>query len=514
MEAQEARYPDNGILRLYNQFPGMYANLTEMTADIPRIVAMGFNAIWVNPFHPTGKFEVKRREGREDFRARGSLYSITDFKHINPQLGEDVALRYYIDQVRANGLIPVFDLVLRHVANDIDLKSQNLKIEWFKPYRDGKEMDDTLDFVYAIPSGKKGAIRQEYEEIFGANAEKLWPEIFEQFWKPYIDQMIRGYGFSGVRIDAVKHLPPYVIKDVCEYLHAICPNVVIFGELLFLHSEPKKVIERYTNLGITHITNALYSQNFDFSSRKFGTWKSGKKQGEGDLIQEMLSWLNAATRKPGGTIGFVGSHDETSLASSIRGAENLEKAMKERIAAVAFTSNGGWYLMCGDEFGYERREIKIVFGEINREGGGWFANKKTSAEWSEAAAKFNFSRFIHEINTKLSALPPLTADDWVEHLVLDQYPDLMIIVRNSGKGFEGDTRVVLVNTGNTHLELPADYKEMIALAMRALETQKKGNRDNQAYCEMVYNKLRDLDDRSVLTIGNLSLAHRHVSRPH
>ncbi len=281
---EQAQYPHNGILRLYNQFPGMYANLAEMTTDIPRIAAMGFNAVWVNPLHPTCAVPVERRTKERVIHLAGSLYAISNFREISPHIGSEQSLCEYSAQLRQQGLIPVFDLVLRHVARDIDFATQGLSKQWFKPFNPEKEMNDTLDFVYAKPVGKTRKLDQKFFD----SADKTWPEIFENFWIPYIDRFMRGYGFRGVRIDAVKHLPTYVLKDVCNYIHRRYPGAVIFAELLFLGANPKAQIEEYLNLGFTHITNSLYSQPFDFESRKHGRWKSGQKIGEGDLVRNML----------------------------------------------------------------------------------------------------------------------------------------------------------------------------------------------------------------------------------
>jgi starch synthase (maltosyl-transferring) len=38
-------------LRIYNLFPTLAGTVRQWMAHLPRIAAMGFNAVYVNPFH-------------------------------------------------------------------------------------------------------------------------------------------------------------------------------------------------------------------------------------------------------------------------------------------------------------------------------------------------------------------------------------------------------------------------------------------------------------------------------
>ena len=58
-------------LRIYNLFPTLAGSIAEWTAQLPRIAAMGFNAVYINPFHYTG--------------FSGSLYAVKDYYRLNPR---------------------------------------------------------------------------------------------------------------------------------------------------------------------------------------------------------------------------------------------------------------------------------------------------------------------------------------------------------------------------------------------------------------------------------------------
>ncbi len=211
-------------------------------------------------------------------------------------------------------------------------------------------------------------------------------------------------------------------------------------------------------------------------------------------------------------MGFAGSHDEQTLAKSLHRAPDLDKAMREKIAAVAFTSNGGWYLMCGDEFGYDGQETKIVFERISLKPAPfeWEENKRRKDDWTSDKTHRDLSLFIIDINVSLARLPQTTRNDWVEHLILEEFRDLMIIIRNSGPGFEGETRVILINLDNNPLILGEDFKEKIATTMKNKEL---ASHSSHEYCEFLYNKLCRLGDDLFIFIGKIEHRPVHSPRP-
>jgi glycosidase len=61
----------NEGLRIYNLFPTLAGPIAGWTDELPRIAAMGFNAVYVNPFHYPG--------------FSGSLYAVKDYYRLNPR---------------------------------------------------------------------------------------------------------------------------------------------------------------------------------------------------------------------------------------------------------------------------------------------------------------------------------------------------------------------------------------------------------------------------------------------
>ena len=61
-------------LRIYNLFPLLAGPIARWRAELPRIAALGFNAVFVNPFHYPG--------------FSGSLYAVKDYYLLNPYYPE------------------------------------------------------------------------------------------------------------------------------------------------------------------------------------------------------------------------------------------------------------------------------------------------------------------------------------------------------------------------------------------------------------------------------------------
>ena len=62
-------------LRIYNLFPILAGTVRQWSEHLPRIAAMGFNAVYINPFHYPG--------------FSGSLYAVKDYYRLNPRFRGD-----------------------------------------------------------------------------------------------------------------------------------------------------------------------------------------------------------------------------------------------------------------------------------------------------------------------------------------------------------------------------------------------------------------------------------------
>lgn len=139
----------NGILRCYNMFPTQFGSIEEMIDYLPQLQAMGFNAVWINPVQTAGDVQgLFKRDKTIGVRAYNevtrSLYAMTDCDlispyfnplppNVDPKLKKQLdmeAMQKFTSEARNNGLVPMFDLVLNHVAADSRHRKEHP--EWFK----------------------------------------------------------------------------------------------------------------------------------------------------------------------------------------------------------------------------------------------------------------------------------------------------------------------------------------------------------------------------------------------
>ncbi|MEA3041611.1 MAG: hypothetical protein QOC65_1100, partial [Sphingomonadales bacterium] len=96
--------------RIYNLFPLLVGTVSAWRAELPRIASLGFDWVYVNPFHETG--------------GSGSLYAIRDPFRLDPRFrdegagSDDDQIRAFAEDAASHGLRVMTDLVINHTADD------------------------------------------------------------------------------------------------------------------------------------------------------------------------------------------------------------------------------------------------------------------------------------------------------------------------------------------------------------------------------------------------------------
>lgn len=446
----------NGVLRLYNQFPRRYpGGLPQMIEDLPRIVEMGFNAVWMNPVQATGQIPVNRAQFKG---LKGSLYAMSSPDDFNPDFfperstveDYEKCIKNYTKTARDFGLIPMFDLVLGQVAKDSSL----VKSFGLKPGEANKQKDQARranDQILEKPNGMlKLRVSPNGQELwddtfsFDYSSEETQNYLMRNLWEPFIVRYLSNYGFGGVRIDAVKKLPKTFLEKVNTFIIQESKKsgqkpLIIFGELL--DNKPMKYIEKLSHRNITHI---LCSQPYHTNFRNYKNDSNGEQ-----ALRHISGSLQAIVYKGyegfgiGGTLGYSGNHDEMCLIDKVRqemGYDRNEKApafrryLIEKLVRVACSCSGGWYLLAGDEYGADfgpTPHSPIVFDEY-KQFSLWINRDRENPK--------NMEWIIIKMNQFLSHLPPSGAMEWVEQLVISKEPfnapfDIPVIVRHCGEGY-------------------------------------------------------------------------------
>ncbi|MCS6927579.1 MAG: alpha-amylase family glycosyl hydrolase, partial [Candidatus Binatia bacterium] len=294
--------------RIYNLFPLLVGPLPRWTPHLERARRLGFNWVFVNPFHYAGY--------------SGSLYAIKDYYAIDPRLVDPVAgppaaqLEQMIRTAHELGLKLMMDLVINHTAFDSPLVTEHP--DWYKRGVDGKPLH---------PSAKEGdrtVVWGDLYEIDNAaspDRANLWA-----YWLTLIEHYA-SLGFQGFRCDAAYKVPVALWQFLFERVRRSHPGTTFFAELLGC---PFDEVLRLARAGFDFIFNS--SKWWDFTA----PWCLEQYRQTAPLVP---------------SISFPESHDTERLATELHGDQ---AAVKLRYAFAALFSTGVM-IPIGFEYGFRRR---------------------------------------------------------------------------------------------------------------------------------------------------------------
>jgi len=375
-------------LRIYNLFPTLAGPIAGWTAQLPRIAVMGFNAVYINPFHYPG--------------FSGSLYAVKDYYRLNPRFRgkargkDDALLRGFTDKARGHGLRVIMDLVVNHTAKDSELTAS--RPGWFARNGDGE-----IQSPFAVDPDNP-----ERRTVWGDLAELDYRPPQRDEIVAYFEALVRHYvglGFGGFRCDAAYKVPAEVWRRLIGAAKAVDPDVVFLAE----------------NLGATVAqVDALAEAGFDylFNSMKWWDFESPW------LLEQYERFRHIAP-----TIAFPESHDTERLITELLAAgfpeSEIEARYKQAYAFAAAFSTGVMMPM-GFEFGWARR-ISVV----------------PQDEETAEPPRFDLSAFIAGINRLKQAVPALN-EEGPQRLLSRPNDPLIALLRQSESGAE--RAFTLVNT--------------------------------------------------------------------
>jgi starch synthase (maltosyl-transferring) len=374
-------------LRIYNLFPTLAGVIRDWMVHLPRIAAMRFNAVYVNPFHYPG--------------FSGSLYAVKDYYRLNPRFrdgergDDDTLLRGFTDAARAHGLRVIMDLVINHTSKDSELVT--LHPDWFT--RDAKG-----DVV------SPGAI-----DPADARRQTVWGDLAELDYRPphqrqilgYFQQLVRHYvglGFGGFRCDAAYKVPAEVWRGLADSAKAASPNVVFCAETL---GAPKEKIFALAEAGFDYLFNSV--KWWDFKS----PW----------LFDQYEAFRHIAP-----SIGFPESHDTKRLVTELLAAgipDSLIEPHYRQAYAFAAAYSTGVLMPMGFEYGWSRA-LDVV---------------RTRDDEPERK-RFDLSGFIAEVNAVKQAIPALN-EEGPQRLLSSRGDSLVTLERQTESG--KDRAFILVN---------------------------------------------------------------------
>jgi len=375
-------------LRIYNLFPTLAGTVRQWIAHLPRIAAMGFNTVYVNPFHYPG--------------FSGSLYAVKDYYRLNPRFrgserdDDDALLRGFTDAARDYGLRVMMDLVVNHTSKDSELAAS--RPDWFT--RDARG-----NFVSPYAT-----------DPADPSTRTVWGDLAELDYRPpqqrqilaYFQKLVRHYiglGFGGFRCDAAYKVPAEVWRGLIDDAKAASSDVVFCAENL---GAPKEAVLALGSAGFDYLFNSVKWSDFE------SPW----------LLEQYEQFRHIAP-----SIGFPESHDTDRLVNELLAAGIPEAQIEPRYRqAYAFAAaySTGVMMPMGFEYGWSRR-LEVV---------GVAADE-------EEPKRFDLSEFVAEVNATKRAIPALN-EEGPQRLVSGQADPVVVLQRQAEGG--GESVFILVNT--------------------------------------------------------------------
>jgi len=327
--------PHDPSPKIYNLFPRLAGTVDHWYPHIKRASDMGFNWLYINPFHPTG--------------SSGSLYAIVDHFGFNPLFfgsnnhgNPEKELRNLLEEAHRLGLKVMADLVINHTSKQSPLVREHP--DWYK-------RDETGRIIHpgAMHKGKMVYWRDlaEIDNLDSPDRDALW-----NYWLSVSSHYL-DLGFSGFRCDAAYQVPKDLWRFLIQEVRARATGVIFFAETLGCSVDQ--------TLGVAR-------SGFDYIFNSFKWW---------DYQEHWFLDHHRHTQPVVPSVSFPESHDTTRLAADLK--DNAHQIKQRYLLSALLTE--GMMMPIGFEFGFHTR-----------------LNVKTTTSENWEPVRIDLAGFIKEVN--------------------------------------------------------------------------------------------------------------------
>ncbi len=373
----------NTVPIIYNLFPRYFNCIEEWTELLAYVSRMGFNHVFVNPFHATG--------------FSGSLYAVKDYFMLNPiflKFDQDPSdwspLRAFVDECDKRGMRVVMDLVINHTA--IDSFLVEMHPEWYTWDKKGKIVSP---FAIDPADDSKVTVWRDLAKIdYEGTTDK------KGLWK-YIDDIVRFFQEMNIRCfrcDAAYQVPADLWENLVLSAKRRYPETAFFAETLGCCMEQ---IARLKDAGFDYLFNSSKWWHFD------APWCLEQHEKNGKIAP---------------SISFPESHDTERLAKESPGTIYAQK--RRYVLSAVFSE--GLLMPMGYEYG-ARIKMDVVRG---------------SPEDAGEKPLWDISKWIADMHSLKLSIPVMCEEGhWQALCRYDE--DLFFMEKQSGNG--NDPVLVCIN---------------------------------------------------------------------
>jgi len=284
--------------------------------DLPRIRALGVDAIWLLPIHPIG---VEKRKG-----SLGSPYAIKDYRAVNPEFGTMADFIALTETAHALGLKVLIDVVFHHTSPDSVLLKTH------------------PEFFYRKPDGSFGNHVGDWSDIVDLDFtdRALWDELTDTlcFWAQYVD---------GFRCDVAPLVPLDFWKLARSRVEQVRPGCIWLAE-----SVEHDFIRYLRAQGLTAHSDSELFEAFDICY-DYDVYPAFAAYAEGRI--PLQTYVDALVKQESTypadyvKLRFTENHDRPRTA-----ARFPDPVVRHNWIAWTFFQKGMPMLYCGQEWAAER----------------------------------------------------------------------------------------------------------------------------------------------------------------
>jgi starch synthase (maltosyl-transferring) len=385
---------------IYNLFPPLAGTMAQWENHLPRIARMGFDWVYLNPFHYPG--------------FSGSLYAVKDYFAFNPRFTDGVegnpfqALQHFCRQAQKKGLAAMMDLVLNHTASDALLVAEHP--EWY-----ARNPDGSLKHPCCIDPADSNRVT-----VWGDLAElEFWPPPDPDGLLAFFLQVISRYlqvGIRGFRCDAAYKVPGNFWARLIQETRQITPEVCFVAETLGCRLPEIKQLKK---AGFDLLYNS--SKWWDFQA----PWC---------LEQYRVN------RKIAPSISFPETHDTPRLITEVGGNQAV---VKQTYLFAAFFS-AGLLMPMGFEYGLPSK-LDVIHS--HPEG------------WQEK--QIDLTDFISQVNQMKRSCPVLQEEGPIKRLTKAGLP--VVMLRKSSDHHPGQVVAVINATLQPQNKVKLKWPKLLGL---------------------------------------------------
>ena len=305
-------------------------SFSAVEADLPRIRALGADAIWLLPIHPIG---TEKRKG-----SLGSPYAIRDYRAVNPEFGTMDDFVHLCDTAHKLDLRVLIDVVYHHTSPDSVLLKTH------------------PEYFYKKPDGSFGNHIGEWTDIVDLDfsVRPLWDELIDTlcFWAQYVD---------GFRCDVAPLIPLDFWLEARKRVEAVRPGCIWLAE-----SVEHDFIRYNRAQGLTALSDSELYRAFDICY-DYDVYPEYVAYAEGRI--PLSEYVAALTRQESTypadyvKLRFTENHDRPRTAALFP-----DPVVRENRLAWMFFQKGLPMLYCGQEWGINHTPSLFDYDPIPRDG--------------------------------------------------------------------------------------------------------------------------------------------------